>query len=141
MLTQFQANLSPILVHCSAGVGRTGTFLALYKLWNDYNNPNVRSLALLPTVVTLRSQRCLMVQKSVQYSYIAKCLSFMVSTEEGDYYESTTVVETEKERQKRLKEKKNKAEKETRNRKQKQSTFYTESGVNGRKSREEGDYV
>ena len=83
-------------MHCSAGVGRTGTFLALYKLWNDYNNPNVPILALLPTVVTLRSQRCLMVQKSIQYCYIAKCLSFMVSTEEGDYYESTAVVETEK---------------------------------------------
>ena len=84
-----------------------------------------------------------MVQKSVQYCYIAKCLSFMVSTEEGDYYESTTaVVETEKEKQKRLKEKKNKVEKETRNRNQKQSTFYTaESGATGRKSKEEGDYV
>ena len=83
-------------MHCSAGVGRTGTFLALYKLWNDYNNPNVPILALLPTVVTLRSQRCLMVQKSIQYCYIAKCLSFMVSTEEGDYYESTAVFEKRK---------------------------------------------
>ena len=70
-------------------MGRTGTFIALYKLWKDYSNPEVKSLALLPTVVTLRSQRCLMVQKSVQYSYVAKCLSFMVSTEEGDYYEET----------------------------------------------------
>ena len=77
-------------MHCSAGVGRTGTFLALYKLWTDYNNPEVDSLALLPTVVALRKQRCLMVQKVVQYVYIAKCLSFMVSTEEGDYYEATT---------------------------------------------------
>ena len=101
-------------MHCSAGVGRTGTFLALYKLWNDYNNPNVHSLALLPTVVTLRCQRCLMVQKSVQYCYIAKCLSFMVSTEEGEYYESTAVVETEKEKKKRqgLKKKKKEMEKE-----------------------------
>ena len=82
-----------------------------------------------------------MVQKSVQYCYIAKCLSFMVSTEEGDYYESTTVVETEKQKQKSLQEK-NKVDKETRNRNQKQSTFYTaESGAYGRKSKEEGDYV
>ena len=102
----------------------------MFKLWNDYNNPNVHSLALLPTVVTLRSQRCLMVQKSVQYCYIAKCLSFMVSTEEGDYYESTSVVETEKEKKKKQPglKKKNKVDKET-------------SSAIGSKSHEEGNYL
>ena len=64
-----KSNKSPLLVHCSAGVGRTGTFIALYKLWNDYYNPEVKTLALLPTVVALRAQRSLMVQKCVQYRY------------------------------------------------------------------------
>ena len=100
-----------ILVHCSAGVGRTGTFLAVYKLWLDYINPKVNQLSVFTTVLALRRQRCLMVQKKEQYAYIAKCLrfwgskksqrnalsyemknnfifSFIISTEEGDYYES-----------------------------------------------------
>merc|ERR1712013_245369 len=77
---KLQANQSPILVHCSAGVGRTGTFIALYKLWSDYSNNKIDTFSLLPTVVTSRSQRWLMVQKAVRYVYIAKCLSFMVST-------------------------------------------------------------
>ena len=63
-----------VLAHCSAGVGRTGTFLAVYKLWLDYINPNVKELSVFPTVLALRRQRCLMVQKKEQYTYIAKCL-------------------------------------------------------------------
>ena len=61
-------------MHCSAGVGRTGTFLAVYKLWLDYINPRVKDLSVFTTVLALRRQRCLMVQKKQQYAYIAKCL-------------------------------------------------------------------
>ena len=35
-ISHAQDSPEPILVHCSAGVGRTGTFIAVYKLIEDY---------------------------------------------------------------------------------------------------------
>ena len=35
------SNPGGLLVHCSAGVGRTGTFIGLYKLIHDLNNEEV----------------------------------------------------------------------------------------------------
>ena len=74
----------------------------MYKLWLDYLNAEVTKLSIMDTVVAMRRQRCLMVQKKEQYTYIAKCLrlvfekrksdktcplSFIVSVEKGGYYE------------------------------------------------------
>ena len=65
---------SAILVHCSAGVWRTGTFIALYKLWLDYNDPEEIVLAILPIAIALCRQRMRLVMVPEQYWYIARCL-------------------------------------------------------------------
>ena len=77
----------PIVVHCSAGVGRTGTFIAVFKLVKDYLNSNVRALDFKKTVLEMRKCRMKMVQKKEQYVYIYKCLREEVKTEEGEYYQ------------------------------------------------------
>ena len=75
-----------MVVHCSAGVGRTGTFIAVYKLVADYANDSVMELDLFQTVVEMRKQRVKMVQKQEQYIYIVKCVRDYVSAQESDYH-------------------------------------------------------
>jgi protein tyrosine phosphatase len=65
----------PILVHCSAGVGRTGTFIATFR-----HISSIHSLSLFgrpsiwDTVVDMRRARPKMVQNKDQYLYTYKCL-------------------------------------------------------------------
>ncbi|KAI3379511.1 hypothetical protein SNEBB_010042 [Seison nebaliae] len=62
----------PILLHCSAGIGRTGTFLAIDTLSREleYFGVTHQSLDILRTVKHLRYERDGMIQTEVQYQFI-----------------------------------------------------------------------
>uniref|UniRef100_A0A8C4LXX7 Receptor-type tyrosine-protein phosphatase eta n=1 Tax=Equus asinus asinus TaxID=83772 RepID=A0A8C4LXX7_EQUAS len=63
---------SPVLVHCSAGVGRTGTFIAIDRLIYQIENEN--SVDVYGIVSDLRMHRPLMVQTEDQYVFLNQCV-------------------------------------------------------------------
>ncbi|KAK3611221.1 hypothetical protein CHS0354_002117 [Potamilus streckersoni] len=68
----------PMVVHCSAGVGRTGTFIALDIICNDVSETG--HVAIMRCVDNLREQRVNMVQTANQYMFlhevVAEALGF-----------------------------------------------------------------
>ncbi|XP_074078478.1 receptor-type tyrosine-protein phosphatase V-like isoform X2 [Macrotis lagotis] len=63
---------APTLVHCSAGVGRTGTFVALVRLLQQLQEEQV--VDVFNTVYGLRLYRPLMIQTPAQYIFLHSCL-------------------------------------------------------------------
>ncbi|XP_075398024.1 receptor-type tyrosine-protein phosphatase C [Tenrec ecaudatus] len=62
----------PIVVHCSAGVGRTGTYIGIDAMLEGLEAEN--RVDVYGYVVKLRRQRCLMVQVEAQYILIHQAL-------------------------------------------------------------------
>ncbi|XP_059731585.1 receptor-type tyrosine-protein phosphatase V isoform X4 [Bos taurus] len=62
----------PLLVHCSAGVGRSGTFVALWRLLQQLEEEQV--VDAFHAVHMLRLHRPLMIQTPSQYVFLHRCL-------------------------------------------------------------------
>lgn len=64
----------PILVHCSAGIGRTGTLVAIYQIYDQFKraqkNKRPFNFSIYNTVLRLRQMRQYMVQTPGQYFFI-----------------------------------------------------------------------
>lgn len=62
----------PTVVHCSAGVGRTGTFIVLDRVLQQLDSKD--TLDIYGSVFDLRLHRSHMVQTECQYSYLHQCV-------------------------------------------------------------------
>ncbi|NXX17917.1 PTPRJ phosphatase, partial [Podargus strigoides] len=70
---------SPILVHCSAGVGRTGTFIAIDRLIQQIEMEN--TVDVYGVVYDLRMHRPLMVQTEDQYVFLNQCVMDIIRSQ------------------------------------------------------------
>ncbi|KAI6197373.1 hypothetical protein M3Y94_01216300 [Aphelenchoides besseyi] len=78
-LAKSKANGGPIVVHCSAGIGRTGTFIAI-----DFVNEKLRhssSVTMQDLIKELRGQRLHAIQSAPQYIFIHVALIEMAISE------------------------------------------------------------
>ncbi|KAF2974736.1 hypothetical protein EK904_001603 [Melospiza melodia maxima] len=69
---------TPMVVHCSAGVGRTGVYIALDHLTQHVNDHDFVDIYGL--VAELRSERMCMVQNLAQYIFLHQCVLDLLTT-------------------------------------------------------------
>ncbi|XP_061466168.1 receptor-type tyrosine-protein phosphatase eta [Rhineura floridana] len=85
---------SPTLVHCSAGVGRTGTFIAIDRLIHQMEMEN--TVDVYGVVYDLRMHRSLMVQTEDQYVFLNQCVLDIIKSQKekkGDLiYQNTNAM-------------------------------------------------
>ncbi|XP_029440307.1 LOW QUALITY PROTEIN: receptor-type tyrosine-protein phosphatase H [Rhinatrema bivittatum] len=76
----------PTVIHCSAGVGRTGTLIALDYLMQQMERE--RRVGVYSFVMRMRMNRCLMVQTESQYVFLNKCMLDLIQRPTESIYEN-----------------------------------------------------
>lgn len=72
----------PVIVHCSAGIGRTGTFIVIDNLVNMIKEQGLDcEIDISKSIQNVRAQRSGMVQTEAQYEFIYKAIQHYISTE------------------------------------------------------------
>ncbi|XP_077867905.1 uncharacterized protein LOC100375587, partial [Saccoglossus kowalevskii] len=71
---QIPRNAGPTIVHCSAGVGRSGTFVAFDFVLQHLARKENKFIDIFGVVARMRQQRCYMVQTEAQYVFIHKAV-------------------------------------------------------------------
>lgn len=76
----------PLIVHCSAGIGRTGTFIVIDLLLDQIKRESVNcEIDIQRTILELRAQRSGMVQTEAQYKFVYLAVQQFVRSQDPRY--------------------------------------------------------
>ncbi|XP_068202225.1 tyrosine-protein phosphatase non-receptor type 11-like isoform X2 [Palaemon carinicauda] len=75
------ASAGPVVVHCSAGIGRTGTFIVIDMILNQIKRQGLDcEIDIQRTIQMVRSQRSGMVQTEAQYKFVYLAVQHHIET-------------------------------------------------------------
>ena len=80
---KLRKHIGKVLVHCSAGIGRSGVILSLYELIttleNQFKTVEIPCISVFGTVRNLREQRWGMVATVAQYEFIYSFMEYWIA--------------------------------------------------------------
>ena len=75
------AGAGPIVVHCSTGIGRTGTFIVIDMILSQIDRQGLDTeIDIQRTIQQVRSQRSGMVQTEAQYKFVYLAVQYYIET-------------------------------------------------------------